>query len=187
MLRPRHVCALLALGLPMMTGACAVPLAVTAASYGVDGALAVETGKTSTDHFLSMTSKKDCSVWRVFRHQDVCKDRPQGAKDPYQVNYDEPFYMGPDGYGPPLHAAPGAPSHSWDAAAYKPEPQKSPTAPITATAEAPPAVEASSLPPPEAAPPPPAVSPVHHKKKTYNRSKMAKARKPSPNQVASAH
>ncbi len=125
-------------GLGLATGGCAVPLAVTAGSYAADGALLYKTDKTSTDHLVSMASKKDCAVWRIFRHQSVCKDRPDGAKDPYEVNYDEPF-RGPSEsgvqYGPPLNAAPDAPAASWDVAAYaKPEPP--PQKPVLAIADA---------------------------------------------------
>jgi len=176
---------LLVLPFVLLTGGCGVPLAVTAAGYGADGMLALTTDKTSTDHALSIATKDDCSVWRVFRHQVVCKDRKPGQKDPYNVNYDEPFRMGPDGYGPPLHADANAPARSWDQAAYK-APTPSPSGePVTATAGAPtPAQTAANLesPPPPA--PPPAAPAV--KKKSVPK-KTAKAKKPSPNQVASAH
>jgi hypothetical protein len=167
----------LAFGLPLLTGACGVPLGVTAASYGVDGALAMTTDKTSTDHLLSMTSKQDCSVWRIFRHQVVCKDRPDG-KDPYAVDYDEPFRMGPDGYGPPLRAAAGAPSHSWDSAVYKPAaPQApAPVEPAAAVAE----VTTNPVEPPAQAAP--AAPPAAPRKKAVGRTK---AKKRSQGQVAS--
>jgi len=184
---PRSLLTLIvALGLPLLVGACGVPIAVTASSYGADGGLALATDKTSTDHLISMASKRDCSIWRVFRHQAVCKDRTAG-KDPYQVDYEEPFNMGPDGYAPPLRAAAGAPAHSWDAAVYKPA-APAPTEPVLATAQGAPAPDVSATPvpatmPPQASAEPPA-SPVPHKKKAAAR---AKAKKPSPGQVASAH
>src|ERR1700742_3967480 len=99
---PRLV--LLTLGLPLLAGGCAAP-AVTAVSYGADGASYAETGKTTSDHFVSMVSKKDCSFFRMFTNQHICHERPPGAKDPYQVNYDSAERMpSEDGasYAPPL-------------------------------------------------------------------------------------
>ncbi|HKV14103.1 MAG TPA: hypothetical protein VJQ81_03610 [Reyranella sp.] len=109
-----------AVGLSLLTGACGAPLALTAASYGADGVSLAGTDKTVADHFVSMVSKKDCAVWRMFRDQDVCRPR-DGVRDPYDVNYTEPFRQrGEDGveYGPPLRATADAPSTSWDPQAY---------------------------------------------------------------------
>jgi hypothetical protein len=172
-----------ALGLPMLTGGCGVPVAVAAGSYGADGVSVVETGKTTTDHFASMVSKRDCALWRVFRNRSICEDPDPAKPNPYKVSYDEPFRQQSEGggveYTTPAHAAPGAPATSWDAAAYKPAPSEpAPPPPTTAVAEttAPPAVE----PPPSALVP----APVKHKPKA---KKVVKAvKKPSPDQVASS-
>ena len=106
--------------------------------------------KTLADHFVSMVSKKDCAMWRVFRGRTVCKAR-EGDKDPYDVDYGQPQRMvAEDGvqYAPPLRAAPDAPAASWDAAAYEPAPSTAPpAAPVTAVADA-----DSELPRPAAAP-----------------------------------
>ena len=77
-------------GLALLTGAGGAPLAVSAVSYGSDGAMLVTTHKTGTDHLASMVSKKDCALWRVLRGREVCKEREEGAKDPYAVDYNEP-------------------------------------------------------------------------------------------------
>ncbi len=145
-------------GLALLTGACGAPLAVSAVSYGSDGAMLVATDKTGTDHLASMVSQKDCALWRVFRGRKICKER-EGDKDPYAVDYNEPQRsVAEDGtiYGPPLRAAPDAPAASWDAAAYKtgPSPSPAPAAPVTAVAEAVPAqpvAEASAAPKPRKA------------------------------------
>lgn len=135
----------LVLGLALLTGACGAPLAVSAVSYGSDGAMLVATDKTGTDHLASMVSKKDCALWRVFRGRQVCREREEGAKDPYAVDYNEPQRsVSEDGttYGPPLRAAQDAPAASWDAAAYKTSPTPSPAPvaePVTAVAEVTPA------------------------------------------------
>jgi hypothetical protein len=128
-------------GLALLTGACGAPLAVSAVSYGSDGAMLVATDKTGTDHLASMVSKKDCALWRAFRGREVCKEREEGAKDPYAVDYNEPQRsVSEDGttYGSPLRAAPDAPAASWDAAAYKssPTPAPAPAEPVTAVADA---------------------------------------------------
>ncbi len=180
---PRSPFALLVvIGLPLLAGACGLPEAVTVGSYAADGGLALTTNKTAADHFVSMVSKKDCAVWRVFRHQVVCKDRPEGAKDPYDVNYDEPFREQSEGggvqYAPPLHAAADAPAMSWDAAAYKPAPPQPEMPRASAVAETAP----EQTPPPAAAPAPPPAP-----KKKVVRHARTKVRKPTPRQVASAH
>src|SRR5436190_11463029 len=172
--------ALLVLGLPLLTAACAAPVAVAGASYGADGVSLVDSGKTMTDHFASMVSKKDCALWRMFRNQRVCYER-EGDKDPYQVNYDIAERQPSEGgisYLPPLHAAPGAPASSWTAEAYKttPAPAPAPVAePTTAVVE--------TMPPPPPVPPAKAVAQKSVKKKTKAQAKAVK--KPPPSQVAS--
>ena len=170
--------ALLALGLPLLTGACA-GAALTAASYGADGVSYVQTGKSTTDHFASMVSKKDCALLRAFRNQQICRER-EGDHDPYQVNYDiaerQPSEDGVS-YAPPLHAAADAPAASWTAEAYKPA--AAPVAPI----EAAPAIVAEATPPP----PPVAAKPVQAHKPVKKKTKAAAkaVKKASPHQVAS--
>jgi len=141
----------LVVGLALLTGACGAPLAVSAVSYGSDGAMLATTHKTGTDHVASMVSKKDCALWRAFRGRDICKEREEGAKDPYAVDYTEPQRsVSEDGttYLPPLRPAPDAPASSWDAAAYKtnPAPSPSPSEPVTAVAVATPAQPAATTP-----------------------------------------
>jgi predicted component of type VI protein secretion system len=174
----------LALGLPLLTGGCGAPVAVAAASYGADGVSLAESGKTTGDHFTSMVSKKDCALWRVLRNQKVCRER-EGDRDPYQVNYNEPFRDQSEGggveYHPPLRAAPDAPVTSWDAATYKPAPAPTspPAQPVTAVADATP----TPAPEPAIAAPPPSKA-----KKPKGDHSMAKKKvkkvKPSPDQAA---
>lgn len=116
-------------GLSLLTSACGAPLALTAAGYGADGVSLAETDKTVADHFVSMVSKKDCALWRMFRDQDVCRPR-DGGHDPYDVNYTEPFRQPGEGgveYAPPLRAAADTPSTSWNPQAYaEPDPKAGP-------------------------------------------------------------
>jgi len=170
-----------ALGLPMLTGACGAPVAVVAASYGADGVSVAESGKTTTDHLASIVSKRDCALWRVLSNRSICVDRDPSKPDPYKVNYDEPFRQQSEGsgveYSAPAHAAANAPATSWDAAAYKPVTPE-PTQPTTAVAEAtPPAVDQ----------PVPTPVPAPVKYKPTKAKKVVKAiKKPSPDQVASS-
>lgn len=56
---------------------CVAPPAVTYASFALDGASFVATGKSVSDHALSMAVAKDCAVWRAVTEQDVeavCRD-----------------------------------------------------------------------------------------------------------------
>ena len=171
----------LVLGVGLMTGACAAPLAVSGASYAADGGLLVASDKTSTDHMISMVSKQDCALWRVIKGRAVCKPR-EGDKEPYKVNYDDPQRMvAEDGvhYTAPLRATADAPATSWDAAAYKATPAAPASEPVTAVAQGPndaaPAVAAE---PPRAAA---AAAPAKPKK-----PKVRSVKKPSPRPAAPA-
>jgi hypothetical protein len=175
----------LVLGLPLLIGGCATPVAVAGASYGADGVSLAESGKTTGDHFTSMVTKKDCAFWRVLRGQKICYER-QGDRDPYQVNYNEPFRDQSEGggieYHAPLRAAPDAPVSSWDAAAYKPQPEPPKPPPTTAVAEGvPPAPPEPAAATP--APPPKTKKPKgdHSAAKTKHKVKKVK---PSPDQAA---
>ena len=174
----------LVLGVGLMTGACAAPLAVSGAGYAADGWLLVASDKTSTDHMISMVSKQDCALWRVIKGRAVCKPR-EGDKDPYKVNYDDPQRMvAEDGvhYTSPLRATADAPATSWDAAAYKAAPAAPapPSEPVTAVAQgsndAAPAVAAAE-------PPRPAAPPAPTKPK---KPKSHSVKKPSPRPAAPA-
>jgi len=112
------------LGTSLLGAGCAAPIALTVVSYGADGVSLAGTGKTATDHLISMVSTKDCAMWRILRGQKICNDRV-GDQDPYQVNYSEPYRSVGEGgvsYGPPLRAAADAPASSWDATAYRTAP-----------------------------------------------------------------
>lgn len=61
---------------------CALPPAIVIASYAADGVLLATSGKTSTDHFLSMVEKRDCAMWRVVKNEEICQEFADG-NDPY--------------------------------------------------------------------------------------------------------
>lgn len=66
----RGVTAVALLGLGGCAGA---PVAMTAASFAVDGLLYVGTSKSSTDHMLSAMLQQDCATLRVLSQGYVCK------------------------------------------------------------------------------------------------------------------
>jgi hypothetical protein len=70
----------LAVFLPL--AGCGFPPALIIASYAADGVLLVTSGKSSTDHLLSMAEKRDCAVWRVVKNRPVCQDFADS--DPYE-------------------------------------------------------------------------------------------------------
>ena len=175
----------LALGLSLLTGACGVPIAVSAASYAADGGFIAASDKTSTDHLASVVTKKDCAMWRIFRGRQICTERAEG-EDPYDVDYNEPQrQVSEDGvqYSPPLRSGADAPAASWDEAAYKTAPQPAP-----ATTEAPAVVQE----PVTAAPAPVPVAakataaPAKPAKKVKSASRAPKKPKPSRGQAAPA-
>ena len=131
----------LVVGLALLTSACGVPVAVSAAGYAADGGMLAASDKTSTDHVYSVVTKQDCAMWRIFRGRQICSARADG-KDPYNTDYTEPQRSVSESgveYSAPLRPAPDAPAVSWDAAAYKttPPPPTPPAAegPMTATVE----------------------------------------------------
>ncbi|MBV8394099.1 MAG: hypothetical protein JOY81_13025 [Alphaproteobacteria bacterium] len=193
----------LVLGLPLLVGACGAPLAVTGASYGADGVSFAETGKSTTDHFASMVSKKDCALWRVFRNQDICRER--GGQDPYKVDYNTPNRTSSDSgveYEAPAKSGSDSPAFAWDASAYK---QTSDTpapgtarGPVTADATPQPAAVATATassaydatpPQPAAAAPAKSKKPVHARSPEPKKKKKpvaASATPPSQDQAAPA-
>lgn len=187
----------------LATAGCAAPPLVVGASYAADGGLLLASNKTSTDHLMSMVSKKDCAMWRVIRSRPICVEREDGH-DPYEVDYAQPQRMvAEDGthYVAPLRPGPGVPAASWDVAAYA-------SAPPPAVATAPPAAlpaalaDPAPMPPPAARPaqppapalatatavadPSPRSAPVAKPAPPVKKAKAKPVRKPSRGQAASA-
>jgi len=80
------------IGISGLLPGCAVPVAVAVGSYAADGGLLITTGKSSTDHLVSMNTKRDCGAFRaITKGGPLCKDRPDGTTDPYHVDPDAPF------------------------------------------------------------------------------------------------
>jgi hypothetical protein len=170
---------LIASSLPLVTGACGVPIAASVASTAADGASYAATDKTTFDHFTSMVTRKDCSTLRVLDNEKICRDREDGH-DPYSVSYSDPFRSAGEGgveYSPPLEPATNVPAVSWDAAAYQ-APAAPDTPPATPTTASPAALASTpAAPAPVAAP-----AATHAKKK---KSSAHEPRKSGQGQVAS--
>ena len=63
-------------GVALLLSGCALPPAVTVVSFAADIVSLGETGKTITDHGISLMAQKDCVMMRVFSKTPICKDIP---------------------------------------------------------------------------------------------------------------
>lgn len=144
---------------------CAAPAALTVASYAADGASVMATGRSVSDHGLSILLKKDCALFRVVQGKAVC--RPMTEDDPvYAIAFAHRTYDYSDPDDPSLAGAvepvPEAPSATAPVMAAA-SPQPASPAPGSAP-EAPPvvAVAAVSSTPAPASPPtsPPSSAPA---------------------------
>jgi len=59
---------------PLFLTACAVPLPLKIASWALDGISYLSTGKSVTDHGLSLVAQKDCALWRPVKGEKICTD-----------------------------------------------------------------------------------------------------------------
>lgn len=80
--------AVLAVTALMLTG-CAVPIAVSIASYSFDGLAYVATDKSVTDLALSQAADRDCSMFRILRGKDVCRDYTPEQRHDMAIAYAE--------------------------------------------------------------------------------------------------
>src|SRR3990167_3737344 len=55
-------------------GACALPAQVQMASWALDGVSMLTSGKSVTDHGISILAKKDCAIWRGVKGDDICRE-----------------------------------------------------------------------------------------------------------------
>ncbi|MFI4988533.1 MAG: SPOR domain-containing protein [Alphaproteobacteria bacterium] len=58
----------------LLLSGCVVPVAVSIASYSFDGLAYGATGKSVSDMALSQATDQDCSMWRVVRGGEICRD-----------------------------------------------------------------------------------------------------------------
>lgn len=62
----------LALVSMFLLAGCAVPPAVTIASFVADGVSYAMTGKSTTDHAISAVARQDCALLRVAKGEELC-------------------------------------------------------------------------------------------------------------------
>jgi len=84
-----------ALLLVLFLSGCALPPAVSIASFAADGISYVLTGKNTTDHAISAVVRQDCALIRVVRDKEICD--PDGevlielvGADPADENWADP-------------------------------------------------------------------------------------------------
>lgn len=83
-----------ALALTGLTG-CGVPVAVSVASYAADGASFLSTGRSMTDHGISILLQEDCALFRAVKAKPVCQ--PMNKDDlVYDVAFAHRTYNYPD-------------------------------------------------------------------------------------------
>lgn len=67
-----------------LLGGCGViPPAISIASYALDGVSLLASGRTLTDHALSVAARQDCKLFRMVQNLEVCNDwgsQPQMAE-----------------------------------------------------------------------------------------------------------
>ena len=67
--------------IPVLAGlsGCAIPPAITIASFAINAASYAATGKSVSDHGLSAVVGEDCALWRVFADRKICTDQGEPA------------------------------------------------------------------------------------------------------------
>ncbi|MBI3495781.1 MAG: SPOR domain-containing protein [Proteobacteria bacterium] len=116
-------------GLAGVSGCGVVPPIVSIASYAIDGFSLVASGKTLTDHAISVVAASDCALWRIFSTGPICVEDAQiaaadAAASPFVPAAPRQGRAGDgDGDADPILLAAPAPSAS-PPAATQPEPAK---------------------------------------------------------------
>ncbi len=63
----------------VLLGGCAVPPAIQVASLVAEGFSYVATGKSVTDHGISMVAGEDCAVFRAVKDEAICREEGQDS------------------------------------------------------------------------------------------------------------
>jgi hypothetical protein len=150
----------------LLGGCGVVPPVVGIASYALDGVSLLASGKTLSDHALSVAVRRDCALLRIAVNREVCADwgtEPQiAAARPFRSPFDRD-----DPSSDEMEAAGDMPLGPIPAIAERGEPMTLPAdlvdvaraLPGVAKAEAPPQLATALLPPPKpAAAPSPAAT-----------------------------
>jgi hypothetical protein len=61
---------------------CAIPPALTIASFAINAASYAATGKSVSDHGLSALAGEDCALWRALADREICRDKEAGPAAP---------------------------------------------------------------------------------------------------------
>ena len=70
-MRPLRIIVLI--GLVSGVAGCVLPPALSIASFVADGVSIVGSGKTVTDHAISLLAHKDCRMWRLLKGESICQ------------------------------------------------------------------------------------------------------------------
>ena len=89
---------------PIFLSGCAIPPAISIASYVLDGISYAATGKSVSDHGISMATGRDCATWRLIKGENPCNGDPTERKDPAPVEEGQQATL-PTGEAAPLVAS----------------------------------------------------------------------------------
>lgn len=70
---------------PIFLSGCGIPPAISIASYLLDGASYVATGKSISDHGISAVAGRDCATWHLVKGENICRGNPTERKEPAPV------------------------------------------------------------------------------------------------------
>jgi cell division septation protein DedD len=70
---------------PLLLSGCAIPPAISIASYVLDGISYAATGKSVSDHGISAVAGRDCATFRILKGQNPCRGEPTELRDPAPV------------------------------------------------------------------------------------------------------
>lgn len=71
---------------PILLSGCAIPPAISIASYVLDGISYAATGKSVSDHGISAVAGRDCAAFRILKGQNPCRGEPTEIRDPAPVD-----------------------------------------------------------------------------------------------------
>jgi len=70
---------------PILLSGCAIPPAITIASYVLDGISYASTGKSVSDHGISAVAGRDCATFRILKGENPCRGEPTELRDPAPI------------------------------------------------------------------------------------------------------
>ena len=71
---------------PILLSGCAIPPAISIASYVLDGISYAATGKSVSDHGISAVAGRDCATFRILKGENPCRGEPTEIRDPAPVD-----------------------------------------------------------------------------------------------------